>query len=344
MAESAEKQLAEMLKELQSRSKAKVIVESSFYALILVFLFVGNFITVLVMVLNRRMRTISNMFVASLAISDCCLGAFSACPVGLPTLALSHWPFSDATCQYGGYIAVSLSVASIHTLALMSANRYFRIANPIRYRRYFTKQKTMAMILVSWFYSMCAPLPYMLSGHKMVFHPSKFFCYLQIDSGPFTAFLVTVCIGPSITVIFYCYLRIFKIIQSHNKNFQTTGNGSSTVNEEEIKITLTLFVIVVLFVLCWTPVLLIDVIDTIRGSWTFAREAYVAYTFLATLSSALNPFVYGLMNRNFRKEYLKMLCCHCCRSYLIARPQTVQARVNAIAIMENHIPLNRYVK
>ena len=67
---STEKQLGDMLKESQSRSKAKVILESAIFAVILLFLFVGNFITLSIMVLNRRMRTIPNMFVASLAISD----------------------------------------------------------------------------------------------------------------------------------------------------------------------------------------------------------------------------------------------------------------------------------
>ena len=58
---STEKQLGDMLKELKSRSKAKVILESAIFAVILLFLFVGNFITLLIMVLNRRMRTIPNI-------------------------------------------------------------------------------------------------------------------------------------------------------------------------------------------------------------------------------------------------------------------------------------------
>ena len=80
---STEKQVGDMLKELQSRSKAKVILESAIFAVILLFLFVGNFITLLITVLNRRMRTIPNMFVASLAISDLSLGVFSACSLSL---------------------------------------------------------------------------------------------------------------------------------------------------------------------------------------------------------------------------------------------------------------------
>ena len=65
-----EDSLAEMLREFKSRSKAKVIVESGLYVLIVLFVFVGNCLTLLVMLLNRRMRTIPNMFVASLAVSD----------------------------------------------------------------------------------------------------------------------------------------------------------------------------------------------------------------------------------------------------------------------------------
>ena len=63
--------------------------------------------------------------------------------------------------------------------------------------------------------------------------------------------------------------------------------------------------IVVFFSLCWTPVLLIDIVDTILGRWTFPREAYVAYTFLASISRALNPFIYGVLNKNFRTDDLE---------------------------------------
>ena len=158
----------------------------------------------------------------------------------------------------------------------------------------------------------------------MVFHPSKFFCYLHIDSGEFTAFLITVYVGLLTCVIFFCYFRIFKTVRSHNNNFQTSGNGTSTVNVEEIKVARTLFVIVVFFNLCWTPILLIDLVDTVRGRWTFSREAYVAYSFLATISSALNPMIYGVLNKNFQKEYLKVVRCSYCHSQTIVEPFTVQ--------------------
>ena len=172
----------------------------------------------------------------------------------------------------------------------------------------------------------------------MVFHPSKFFCYLQIDSGAFTAFLVTVYVGFPACVIFYCYVRIFKTVRNHNNNFQITASGASTVNIEEIKVARTLFVIVVVFVLCWTPILLIDIVDTIQRSWIFPREAYVAWSFLGTISSALNPIIYGLLNKNFQKEYLKVLRCGYCRSKRIVEPVLVEGQASTVTMAVNHIP------
>ena len=177
----------------------------------------------------------------------------------------------------------------------------------------------------------------------MVFHPSKLICFLQIESGAFTTILVTVYIGLPTCIIFHCYLRIFKNDRNHNSNFQTTDIGTSTVNVEEIKIARTLFVIVIFFNLCWTPVLMIDLIDTVRGSWSFPREAYVAYIFLTAISSALNPLIYGLMNRTFQKEYLKFFHCssYCCPKTIV-KPLTVTRGASVLTIRLKSFPVEQW--
>lgn len=85
------------------------------------------------------------------------------------------------------------------------------------------------------------------------------------------------------------------------------------VNVEEIKIICMLFVIVVFFNLCWILILLIDILDMICGSWLLFWEVYVVYSFLGIISSVLNFIIYGVMNKNFWREYLKIICCiFCC--------------------------------
>ena len=171
------------------------------------------------------MRTIPNMFVVSLAVSDLLIGVFSVAPLSIPTLVTSHWPFNETTCQFQGYVVGMLAAASIHTLVLMAVNRYYRIVKPTKYRRYFTKKKTLIIILVSWLYSICAPLIYVLSGNKIVFLPSKFFCFFPIIKGAIVAYGLPLYIGIPTCVIVYCYFRIFTTVRNHNySNFHLPGN------------------------------------------------------------------------------------------------------------------------
>ena len=103
--------------------------ESGLYVLIVLFVFVGNCLTLLVMLLNRRMRTIPNMFVASLTVSDLLLGVDIG-PLSIAALVTSHWPFKDTTYKFQDLLALALCFASIHRLVLMAVNRYYRIVKP----------------------------------------------------------------------------------------------------------------------------------------------------------------------------------------------------------------------
>ena len=327
--DSREDQLAEMSREFKSRSKAKVIVESGLYALIVLFVLVGNCLTLLVMLLNRRMRTIPNMFVASLAVSDLLLG-LNIGPLSIAALLTSHWPFNNTICQFQGYLAIALAMASIQTLALMAVNRYYRIVKPTKYCHCYTKKKTLLMILVTWFYSICVPLIY---ASKMVFHASKFICFIPTINSVFLAYIfIFLHMGILTCVKIYCYFRIFTTVRHHNSNFHHPGNPISTVNVEEVKVARTILVIVVFFNLCWIPIFTIDFVDTNFQRWIFPREAYMAYTFLATISSALNPVIYGVLNKSFRKNYLKVLHCRCCRSQAVVEPLALRVRASVVAM------------
>ena len=71
--------------------------------------------------------------------------------------------------------------------------------------------------------------------------------------------------------------------------------------------------------------MVIDLVDTIHEKWIFlARPTYIAYSFLAVFSSALNPLIYGVLNKRFRKDYLKVLCCRYCRSQGVVEPLALQ--------------------
>jgi melatonin receptor type 1A len=245
--------------------------------------------------------------VVSLALADLGMGCFSM-HLLLTVLITSEWTFGNSVCQYQGFVSVFMAATSTQTLAWMAVNRFYSVVKPQKYRMYFTRRNTIIITATIWCLSFFAPTPYLVSGKRFLFNPGKFFCYVVVDSGWFTAFLVTVFVAFPSSVIFFCYFRVFQTVQQHNKKL--LHSREKTLSVQEIKIARTLvFVIVVVFMICWTPVLIMDFIDTIRGDYSLPREAYATYTFLATLSSSINPIIYGIMNPKFKKEYLRILLC-----------------------------------
>ena len=172
--ESTEKQLEDMLIALKSRSKEQVILESVSFVFLSLLMLVWKLFNSLGHVTEPSIAN-NSKYVRGVA---CCfrflyrgfdLRSFRHSHIGDISLAV-QW----CNLPVQGYIVMALVAASVHTLALMAVNRYFRIVKPSKYRRYFTKKKTMMMLLVSWFYSICCPLPYFLSGHKTVFLATTF--------------------------------------------------------------------------------------------------------------------------------------------------------------------------
>lgn len=72
--------------------------------------------------------------------------------------------------------------------------------------------------------------------------------------------------------------------------------------------TRTLFVTVLGYMICWTPVLIDDVFERDVGNFSLSRGIYVMCTTFGITSSSLNPNIYGALNQIFRREYKKVLC------------------------------------
>ena len=53
----------------------------------------------------------------------------------------------------------------------------------------------------------------------------------------------------------------------------------------------------------------IDFIDTFTGGGNLPRQVFILNAFLIFTSSTVNPFIYWLTNRDFRKAYRKVLLC-----------------------------------
>ena len=73
-------------------------------------------------------------------------------------------------------------------------------------------------------------------------------------------------------------------------NLRTGNTRQATLSLEDIKVTKILFATVVGFIICWTPVLVIDIVDGFLGAeWELTRGTYYMYTIFGITSSTINP-------------------------------------------------------
>ncbi|XP_050039647.1 cholecystokinin receptor type A-like [Dermacentor andersoni] len=137
---------------------ADLIVRVCLYAVIFVFAVVGNVLVLVTLVQNKRMRTVTNVFLVNLAVSDLLLGVFCM-PFTLIGSILRNFVFGELMCKFIPYLqAVSVSV-SVWTLVSISLERFFAIVRPLQSRRWQTVSHAYRVIAVVWALSLVHVAP-----------------------------------------------------------------------------------------------------------------------------------------------------------------------------------------
>ena len=76
------------------------------------------------------------------------------------------------------------------------------------------------------------------------------------------------------------------------------------------RVTLMGVTVTAIFGICWAPDVIAHNLD-IFASVTTSELAYAVIHMLVLFNSAVNPFVYALVNKNFREKLKCMICCGC---------------------------------
>ena len=300
--------------ELVTRTKAVQWTETVLFAVINVVAFFGNLLTCYAVYRNQRLRTLPNMFVTALGVSDILMSTLCM-PFSVVTLFHGRWMFGERFCRFHGFGALTFGMVALGTMGLIAVSRYYCVVRPEKYIVLFKKQRALLYIAVVWCAALVGSLPpIFIKNGRFQFQPGKAMCLYTFESNiAYTVFIECVYVATPFIIITICYAKVFRTVSRSNQVFSRENNLQQLrANVEEAKVTKTLAAVMVGFTCCWLPISVMDNIDAARGEHTLPRQVYLTYAFLAYLSSTINPFIYGAMNRQFRREYkaiLRMIVC-----------------------------------
>lgn len=278
--------------------------------ILLIFITVaGNVVVCLAVGLNRRLRSLTNCFIVSLAVTDLLLGLLV-----LPFSALYqltwNWDLGPVFCNIYTSLDVMLCTASILNLFMISLDRYCAITDPLRYPVRVTPARVAAALVFIWAISITLSFLSIHLGWNRSNHTdpgdSKT-CRVEVNLVyGLVDGLVTFYLPLLIMCIFY--YRIFKIAREQSRRIQHSGSWRA-VTLREHKATVTLAAVMGAFVVCWFPYFSVFLYRGVANDH-INRVVEDVVLWLGYANSALNPILYGALNRDFRTAYQQLFHCH----------------------------------
>ncbi|XP_072192245.1 cholecystokinin receptor type A [Excalfactoria chinensis] len=135
------------------------IIRILLYCLIFLLSVLGNILVITVLIRNKQMRTVTNTFLLSLAVSDLMLCLFCMPFTLIPNL-LKDFIFGSTVCKTATYfMGISVSVSTFNLVAI-SLERYSAICKPLQSRVWQTKSHALKVIAATWCVSFTIMSPY----------------------------------------------------------------------------------------------------------------------------------------------------------------------------------------
>lgn len=305
---------------LLSRSAGQIGFESGSLLLINLTAMTGNLLIATAMYRNRRLQTATNMLILALAAVDTLMAAFCL-PISLGVLVTGRWLYNHNTCWAQCFCIYFAAYSSLYTITLTALNRYVRVVKTQHFNKLFSTKATLIKVVAVWIgISFILSIFFLCGLIRANFSPAQAACVMFLNRKSTskvltagTAFFIMFffAILPT-TVTLFCYVRVFRTVKEHFARVSPSleqGNRNLEMNLVELKVTKTLFIVVIGFLLCWSPIFVVEILEGFFIDWwKLPRPVHMLWTYLGALSCALNPFIYGTTNKDFKKEFKDIVC------------------------------------
>uniref|UniRef100_A0AAY5ETR8 G-protein coupled receptors family 1 profile domain-containing protein n=1 Tax=Electrophorus electricus TaxID=8005 RepID=A0AAY5ETR8_ELEEL len=268
----------------------------------------GNVLTCTIIARYWVMRTPTNYYLFSLALSDL-LVLLLGLPLELYEL-WSNYPFllGAGGCYFKTYLFETVCLASMLNVTFLSAEHYLAVVHPVRARHVITWSRAKRLILVLWTMALLCTLPN-TSLRSVQVLPLRFgqsFPDSAVCGLVQPAWIYNLLVQLTALLFFLLPMLVISmlyLLQAHTNAWH--GQSTAARNRQQRtchrQVTRMLFVLVIIFRVCWAPFHIDRVMWSYIDIWTDEHHRIFKFVHLLSgiffyLSSVVNPILYNLMS------------------------------------------------
>jgi hypothetical protein len=285
------------------------------YIVLSIFGTIGNVILLIIIICNKDMRTVPNMYILNLVISDL---IFLTLPFGVSILIiLSNMDINtEFRCTFFNFCYRMSVGLSAYSVVMLSFQRYRITVNSFSVR--LSSQPTWRVIVSTicgmWIVAALFAIPSALS---------KFICSIHINDTRYLAYhkrvftfeLFVFCVLPLFMIAFFYIMTARHLVKSAELPFEETQNPQMNQRKNIAKyvmgLTIVFLISYVPYHALWTYIFfnLDRIIDLPNLSASDFLLIIMISFCLFVMNSCLNPVALFCTSSLFRKHLKRFLCC-----------------------------------
>ena len=282
------------------------------YSILAIIAFIGNTLVILVFFQDKKLLKKSyNMLILSLAIADV-LTAITL--ITNPAFVLGDaFPY-PTTPVYGEiFCRVIWSRAFLFQLVVFSAyiclalatERWFAVIKPLQYNSTFNKRRTVIYIFLVWLWSLLLCGSSLFEAKFSASNQKTRQCTWQLYWGKQPLRAIVGIIQVFFKMVLPCLTMGLLFIHMMYKTSQSTVASEESRAKIRGKMTRMVGAACLMLVVCFAPNQ-INYALAMAGKTRLDSKLHHFLSLLVFVNSCLNPFIYGLTNKNYLRGYQKI--------------------------------------